>query len=95
MPPTIALSGISLVTTAFAPTSTLFPMHTFPIILAPQHTTTLFPNIGYPWRLPPLEEPIVTCCITTQFSPIEHLEIIIEKQCPKENPFPISASSEI
>ena len=36
IPPTTTLSGISFVTTAFAPTVTLLPILTFPRILAPK-----------------------------------------------------------
>lgn len=35
IPATHALSGISSVTTAFAPIATLLPINIFPIILAP------------------------------------------------------------
>ena len=51
-PATIALSGISLVTTELAPTVTLLPMRMFPITLAPANIVTLSPRIGTPAFFP-------------------------------------------
>lgn len=47
-PTATLLSGMSLTTTAPAPIMTSFPTFTFPIILAPEHITTLFPIVGTP-----------------------------------------------
>ena len=63
---TVELSGISLVTIAFAPIVTLFPIFTFPRIFAPAPILQLSPIQG----VPPPELPIVTCCHITQLDPI-------------------------
>lgn len=59
MPPTTALSGISLVTTAPAPIVTLSPMVIFPIIMTPAPKVTLFPITGVKSFLPSHLLPIV------------------------------------
>lgn len=59
-PTAIALSGISQTTTAPAPIMTLFPMVTFPIIIAPGLITTLLPIVGNPSLGPFTTIPIVT-----------------------------------
>lgn len=46
IPTTTALSGISFVTTQFAPIDTLFPINILPIILAPGPIYTSFPIVG-------------------------------------------------
>lgn len=46
MPPTIALAGMSFVTTALASTSTLSPMVILPYALLPILNDTLFPITG-------------------------------------------------
>lgn len=46
MPPTIVCAGTLRMTTALAPISESFPIFIPPIILAPQHISTLSPIIG-------------------------------------------------
>ena len=65
-PATIQWSGMSLVTTAFAPIITSLPIVTSPITFAPQQTVTLLPNIGVLLSL----YPIVTCWYILQLQPI-------------------------
>ena len=48
MPTATALSGISCVTTALAPITTLSPILTLPIILAHANRSTLLPIIDAP-----------------------------------------------
>lgn len=67
IPATVAPSGTSFTTTALAPTKTLFPIFTFPIILHPAEKTTLSPIVGAPF---PLAPPTVTPCINAQWVPI-------------------------
>ena len=48
IPPPTLLAGISFVTTAFAPITTLSPITTFPTTFAPGYKTTLSPIVGDP-----------------------------------------------
>ena len=56
IPTAIELSGMSFVTTAFAPMVTLFPIVIPPIIFAPLDNMTLSPIRG----MPDVPTPIVT-----------------------------------
>lgn len=71
---TTALSGISVTTIHPAPILTLLPMVMLPMIFAPAPIKTLFFIIGAPpfSLLVIVSDPIVTCCIIVQLSPIEH-----------------------
>ena len=60
IPTTTELLGMFVVTTAFAPITTLFPIVTFPNTLAPANMITLSPIVGQPAFFPPNTLPIVT-----------------------------------
>ena len=83
-PPTMALSGTSLTTTAFAPITALFPIVMPPKTFAPQHIVTLLSILGF---LPSFT-PIVTCWKISTFSPMLSAFIIVANGCKSLSPPP-------